>query len=428
MLAKLSWAELGGDHIWLPYAQMKTAPEPLLVESALGSIITLADGRALVDGAASWWTACHGYSHPHIIAAARAQLERMPHMMFGGLNHIPALSLAKRLAALLPGDLSRVFFSDSGSVSVEVAMKMALQYWLNRGALDRTKFVSFRNGYHGDTIATMSVCDPDEGIHKRFGRFLPQQYIATLPQTAQDMQALQTLLEMERDSIAAIVMEPLVQGVGGMKFHPPELLADIAALCQRTGHLLILDEVMTGFGRTGTMFACEQAGVTPDIICLSKALTGGTVGLAATVATTRVFEAFWSDDPMKALMHGPTFMANAFACSAANASLDLFESEPRLRQVAAIETAMREGLESCRGLPGVVDVRVKGAIGVVQLEALKDAAWLRQQLLAQDVWVRVYAYGDVVYLTPAFTIAPAELGQLLEAVNIVIHDWSRKFS
>ena len=427
MLAN-NWAGLGGDNIWLPYAQMKTAPEPLIVDSALGSIIKLADGRELIDGAASWWTSCHGYSHPHIIAAAKAQLERMPHMMFGGLNNVPALTLAKRLANILPSDLSRVFFSDSGSASVEVAMKMAVQYWLNTGVQGRTKFVSFRNGYHGDTMLAMSVCDPDEGMHKRFGNFLPQQFVVPLPDTADARQAFETLLKSERDNIAAIIMEPLVQGVGGMKFHAPELLADIAALCQREGHLLILDEVMTGFGRTGTMFACEQAGVTPDIICLSKALTGGTIGLAATVATSFIFDAFWSDDPLKALMHGPTFMANAFACAAANASLDLFESEPRLQQVAAIETALRDGLEPCRKLPGVVDVRAKGAIGVVQLEALKDAAWLRRELLARNVWVRVYAYGDVIYLTPAFTISSAELTQLIDAVNSVTSAWSKKYA
>ena len=413
-----------GSPLWRPYTQMKTVPDPLPVVGTSGSTITLADGRVLVDGIASWWTACHGYNHPHIAAAVADQLARFPHVMFGGLTHAPAETLARRLAAMLPGDLNHVFFSDSGSVAVEVAMKMAVQYWLNKGTQGRTRFVSFRDGYHGDTMATMSVCDPDEGMHRHFGDYLPAQFVMSLPDSAASRQALRDLLKRERDQIAAVIVEPLAQGAGGMKFHASEVLAALAALCREAGHLLILDEVMTGFGRTGTMFACEQAGVVPDIICLSKALTGGTMGLAATVATDAVFEAFWSEDSQAALMHGPTFMANPLACAAANASLDLFGTEPRLQQVASIAARLADGLAECRGLPGIVDVRVRGAIGVVQVRDLEDRAWLRRQFLDAGVWIRPFR--DIVYLTPAFTIDPSELDHLTGTIRTVMQGWSQR--
>ena len=402
------------NHVWLPYTQMQTASQPHEAVSTQGSLIRLRDGRELIDGIASWWTACHGYNHSHIQAALHAQIERMPHVMFGGLVHEPALRLAERLAQKTPGDLNPVFFVDSGSVAVEVAMKMAVQYHLNRGEPGRNRMVSFRHGYHGDTMACMSVCDPDESMHALFKHYLPQQIPAELPTDQGLDENLNVLLEHEKGRIAAVLIEPLVQGAGGMKFHSAEVLRRVADACQRHGVLLIADEIFVGFGRTGTLFACEQAGITPDILCLGKGLTGGALSLAATVARPHVYKAFLSDDPAKALMHGPTFMANPLACAAANASLDLFEAEPRLEQVARIETLLREGLEPCRHLPGVVDVRVKGAIGVVQLASLKHPAALREKFVEQGVWIR--PFGDIVYLTPAFTIGEDQLATLTSSI------------
>ncbi len=415
-------------HLWLPYTQMKTAPPPLVVARTRGARIELADGRVLIDGIASWWTACHGYNHPHIAEAVRRQLDRMPHVMFAGLVHEPALALADRLVALLAGQgpaprLDRVFFTESGSVAVEVAMKMAVQASLNRGRR-RTRFVSFRDGYHGDTFATMSVCDPDAGMHARFAGVLPTQIAAELPRDDAAEAALDDLLARHAHEVAAILVEPLVQGAGGMVFHPPDTLRRLRRLADRHGVLLIADEIFTGFGRTGAMFACHAAGVAPDILTLSKALTGGTLPLAATVASSEVFDAFWSDDPGAALMHGPTYMANPLACAAALASLELFDSEPRLAQVAAISAALSRGLEPCRALPGVRDVRVLGAIGVVELarppgaHGTPDLDTLRQRFVAAGVWLR--PFGRIVYLTPAFTATAAEIDALTSAVRQVL--------
>ncbi|WP_342105589.1 adenosylmethionine--8-amino-7-oxononanoate transaminase [Methylobacterium sp. SI9] len=405
-------------HLWRPYTQMRHAAPPLEAVATHGSRIVLADGRELVDGIASWWTAVHGYNHPHIAAAVADQLARMPHVMFGGLTHRPAERLAARLAALLPGDLDHVFLSDSGSVAVEVALKMAAQMWLNRGVSGRTKVLGFRGGYHGDTMGAMSVCDPEEGMHRRFGAYLPTQIFCDLPRTAAETEALDATLVAHRDTLAAVIVEPLVQGAGGMRMHPPEVLATVARLARRHGLPLIADEIFTGFGRTGSLFACAQAGIVPDILCLSKALTGGTMALAATIARTEVFEAFWSDDPAAALMHGPTFMANPLACAAANASLDLFETEPRLAQAQAIEAKLADGLEPLRRVPGVADVRVLGAIGAVQFARAPDFASLKGRLLDRGVWVR--PFGDIVYLTPALTIGTADLDRLIAAVAAVV--------
>lgn len=414
------WAALARAHLWLPYAQMKTAPPPLPVAATRGSRIVLADGRELVDGVASWWTACHGYNHPHIAAAIRRQLEAMPHVMLGGLVHEPAARLAARLARLLPGDLDHVFFAESGSVAVEVAMKMAVQAGLNRGERGRTKILSFRGGYHGDTIATMAVCDPEEGMHRLFAGLLPEHVIADLPTDEARAQALDALLGERGAEIAAILVEPLVQGAGGMRFHDAETLRRLRALADRHGVLLIFDEIFTGLGRTGAMFACERAGVTPDILTLSKALTGGTAPLSCAVASKRVFEAFWSDDPMHALMHGPTFMGHALGCAAANASLDLFESEPRLAQAEAVGAFMAKALEPLREAPAVLDVRTLGAIGVVQLAPSLSLAGLRDRFVERGCWVRPFR--DVVYLTPALNIAEEDLARLCAAMVGVIQE------
>lgn len=412
------WVAQGQPHIWLPYAQMKTATPPLPVVRSHGSRLELADGRSLIDGVASWWTACHGYNHPHIAQAVRAQLDAMPHVMFGGLTHEPALTLARRLAGMLGPGLDRVFYTDSGSVAVEVAMKMALQFWLNQGERGRSRFLAFRGGYHGDTFGTMAVCDPDEGMHSLYRGMLAEHDIVDLPRGEAELVALEAHLESHGSRLAGILVEPLVQGAGGMLLHDPEVLRRLRRLADRHGLLLIFDEIFTGFGRTGTMFAFEQAGIRPDIVTLSKALTGGTLPLAATVASSRVFEAFWSDDPSHALMHGPTFMGNALACAAANASLDLFETEPRLAQAQAISASLTAGLEPCRELPWVRDVRVLGAIGVVELDGIADRESLKRRLVEAGVWVR--PFGNVIYLTPALTIADGELASLMRAVVDVL--------
>jgi adenosylmethionine-8-amino-7-oxononanoate aminotransferase len=409
----------GLDHIWLPYTQMKTANPPLAVTETSGSRITLADGRELIDGIASWWTACHGYNHPHIRAAVEAQLAQMPHVMFGGMVHEPALTLARRLTKmLLPSGLDRVFFSDSGSVAVEVALKMAVQYWQNRGEFRRHRIVAFTGGYHGDTTGAMAVSDPEGGMHAAFRGLLPEQIVVDLPTGQASRAALETVLAARAQEIAAIIVEPLVQGAGGMRFHDAGVLKTLRELAERYELLLIFDEIFTGFGRTGAMFAFQEAGVAPDILTLSKALTGGTLPLAATIANRKVFDAFWSDDPAKALMHGPTFMANPLACAAANASLDLFEREPRLDQVAKIEAALRDGLEPCRKLLGVRDVRVKGALGVVELDRIENLNALRQRFITEGVFVR--PFGSIVYLAPAFTIAEDELSVLTAAIRRVL--------
>ena len=375
-----AWYEAGLAHVWLPYAQMKTVRAPLPVARTHGCRIVLCDGRELIDGIASWWTACHGYNHPHIRKAIEDQLALMPHIMFGGLAHEQALTLARRLAARIPGDLTRVFFSESGSVAVEIAMKMAVQFWLN------------------------------QGVGKR--------YIVELPQSEESVAAFARRLERHAEELAGIIVEPLVQGAGGMRFHTPSVLQRLRAAADRYQLLLIFDEIFTGFGRTGSLFACEQAGVVPDIMTLSKALTGGTLALAVTVARDKVFDAFWSDDPTRALLHGPTFMGNALACAAANASLDLFEREPRLRQVADIAAALEQGLAPCRGLPGVKDVRVKGAIGVVELDRIDDLEAMRARFVEEGVFVR--PFGSTIYLTPAFTIGEDELARLTAAVTKVV--------
>jgi adenosylmethionine-8-amino-7-oxononanoate aminotransferase len=412
------WYEAGLRHAWLPYAQMKTAAAPLPVIRTHGCRIVLADGRELIDGVASWWTACHGYNHPYLRAAVERQLAIMPHVMFGGLAHEQALVLARRLAALTPGDLDRVFFSESGSVAVEIAMKMAIQFWRNLGVPARRKFLAFRGGYHGDTTGAMSIGDPGAGMHKLFAPLLPAHHIIDLPLNEEAAAGFAQCLERHAGELAGIIVEPLVQGAGGMRFHDEAVLRLLRKSADRYDLLLIFDEIFTGFGRTGSLFACEAADVVPDIMTLSKALTGGMLPLAATIARKRVFDAFWSDDPARALMHGPTFMANALACAAANASLDLFEREPRLRQVATISAALEGGLAPCRGFAGVKEVRVKGAIGVVELDHIGDLYGLRARFAQEGVFIR--PFGSIVYLTPAFTIAQEELATLIGAIVKVV--------
>ena len=418
------WQGRAHEHLWLPYTQMQTAQTPIAAVATEGARIRLANGQELIDGIASWWTACHGYNHPHIRAAVIDQVTRMPHVMLGGLVNEPAVKLASRLAVLTPGDLNHVFFSESGSVSVEIAMKMAIQFWINQGHRGRTRFVCFRHGYHGDTLGAMSVCDPDEGMHSLFKGALLEQYMIDLPRTSEQRDVLEGFLHTHRNEIAGVILEPLVQGAGGMKFHSPEVLRDVRTLCNDHGHLLIADEIMTGFGRTGTMFACTQAGIVPDIMTVSKALTGGTMALAATIATDKIYQAFLGQDDSMALMHGPTYMGNALACAAANASLDIFEQEPRLLQVYEIEKHLLHALEPCKKMHGVADVRIKGAIGVVQLHELRDKAWFKQRFIEEGVWLR--PFGDIVYTTPPFIISKEELARLTSAMVKVIGEWSAR--
>ena len=408
------WQRQATDNLWPPYTQMRTTPIGLPVIEAEGVRIKLADGRTLIDGVSSWWSVCHGYRHPHIEQAVVNQLQKLPHIMLGGYQHEPAALLARRLADICPGELNHVFFTDSGSVAIEVAMKMAIQFWLNNGIKGRHKFMHFRGGYHGDTFATMAVCDPEEGMHSHFSGVLTPQILAELPINDELYERLDNQMATHADALAGLLIEPLVQGAGGMIFHSEDVLKKVADLCQKHDILLIADEIMTGLGRLGEMVACQRADVTPDIITFSKTLTGGTVPLAATIASRKIFEAFLDDDPSKALMHGPTFMGNPIGCAAALASLDLFEQEPRLDQVKAIETQLIKELEPARELPAVKDVRVCGSIGVIETTGLGDVNLLKKRFVEAGVWIR--PFGNIIYTIPPYIIGQKDLTQITSAM------------
>lgn len=412
------WLREGWPHIWLPYAQMQTAPEPLPVTGADGCELQLADGRRLVDGISAWWSVCHGYNQPHIRKAVEAQLKAFPHIMFGGLGHAPAYRLARELSAIAPDGLERVFFADSGSIAVEVAMKMALQYWRNKGETKRTKFICFSGGYHGDTFGAMAVSDRG-ALNAGFDSALTRNYVLDIPRDEYSFAEFADTVAAIRHTTAAILIEPLVQCAGGFHFHSADILSEIRRVAREHHILFIADEIATGFGRTGSMFACQEAAISPDILCVGKALTGGTLPLAATLATAQVFDAFLGEEPEKALMHGPTFMANPLACTAALASLELFAKEPRLQQVEAIEQQLWDGLKPLVNGPHIKDVRVKGAIGVVQLEGgSHDMLALRKAFIAKGVWIR--PFNDCVYLMPPFVIGEAQLAQLTGAIREVL--------
>ena len=408
------WQRQATDNLWPPYTQMRTTPIGLPVSEAEGVRIKLADGQTLIDGVSSWWSVCHGYRHPHIEQAVVNQLQKLPHIMLGGYQHEPAALLARRLADFCPGELNHVFFTDSGSVAIEVAMKMAIQFWLNNGIKGRHKFMHFRGGYHGDTFATMAVCDPEEGMHSHFSGVLTPQILAELPINDELYERLDNQMATHADALAGLLIEPLVQGAGGMIFHSEYVLKKVADLCQKHDILLIADEIMTGLGRLGEMVACQRADVTPDIITFSKTLTGGTVPLAATIASRRIFEEFLDDDPSKALMHGPTFMGNPIGCAAALASLDLFEQEPRLDQVKAIETQLVKELEPARELPAVKDVRVCGSIGVIETTGLGDVNLLKKRFVEAGIWIR--PFGNIIYTIPPYIIGQKDLTQITSAM------------
>ena len=410
-----TWFTEGYGHIWLPYAQMQTVAQPLPVIGAEGCTLTLADGRQVIDGIASWWSVCHGYQHPHIVDAITKQAGTLSHVMFAGLAHEPAYTLAARLATLT--GLERVFFAESGSVAVEVALKMALQYWRNKGEPKRTKFICFTNGYHGDTVGAMSV-SADTDFKTAYSGLTLKNYQLDLPHDEYSFAEFADTVAAIRGQVAALIMEPLVQGAGGMKFHSADILSEIRRVCRDNRILFIADEIATGFGRTGNLFACHEAAITPDIMCLGKALTGGHVPLAATLASTEVFDAFLGTEHEKALMHGPTFMATPLACAAANASLDLFEREPRLKQAEALEHQLWDGLRAFSDNAHIADVRVKGAIGVLQFKEGVDARTLRSKFIEHGAWLRPFA--DVLYLMPPLTISETELETLFGAIRAVL--------
>ena len=409
-----SWLERGERHVWRPYCQHRVAPPPLPIVGSRGTRLILADGRELVDGLASWWTAAHGYKHPHIVRRIQEQLERLPHVAFGGLAHEAAYTLAERLANALPPPLTRVFFVESGSVAVEVAVKMALQSLHNRGHRDRRRVVAFEGAYHGDTFATMALCDPATGMHRAFAGFGLDVVHLPLPVEGDGFDAAFDRIAAD---VACAVVEPLVQCAGGFRFNSPRALKRLRSACDRHGIVLVFDEIATGFHRTGRRFALLEAGVVPDIVVLGKALTGGMLPMAAAIASEAVFDAFLGEDVDKALQHGPTYMANALACAAAHASLDLFEKNDMRAAAARIEAAMREGLSQVRARRNVKDVRVRGAIGVVEMQP--GTAPPSVLFAERGVFLRPLRLGhaDFVYLMPPLVADERDMGILLGAIE-----------
>jgi adenosylmethionine-8-amino-7-oxononanoate aminotransferase len=411
---------LAAERVWHPYGALPSALPSLPVVSAEGVRLKLADGRELVDGMASWWCAIHGYRHPVLDGAIGDQLGRMAHVMFGGLTHEPALRLAERLTALAPAGLERVFFADSGSVSVEVAIKMALQFQRAQGHVGRTRLLTVRGGYHGDTAGAMAVCDPVGGMHSLFTGLLPEHVFADRPPDGFDASldegwaaSVRELAERHAGELAAVIAEPVVQGAGGMRFHSPACVRLLREVCDEHGLLLILDEIATGFGRSGAMFACEHAGVEPDVMCVGKALTGGYMTLAATLCTKTVAETV-SGGEGGGLMHGPTFMANPLACAVALASLDLLTGSDWRGRVERIEAGLRTGLAPARELAGVADVRVLGAIGVIELEAPVDIAAATAAAVARGVWLRPFR--NLIYAMPPYVIGEGDLAEVCAAM------------
>ncbi len=426
-------AAIDRDHLWHPYTACPAALPPLEVVSASGVRLRLASGRELIDGMSSWWAAIHGYNHPVLNRALAEQTAKMAHVMFGGLTHAPAAELCRRLLALTPPALDKIFFCDSGSVAVEVAIKMAIQYWHGRGRAQKQRLMTVRGGYHGDTFGAMAVCDPIGGMHTLFTDVLAQHVFAPRPESRfgqpwpgqagpagdapSDIAEFTALIAAHHHELAAVILEPIVQGAGGMRMYSAAYLAEVRALCDRYEVLLIADEIATGFGRTGRMFACEHANVVADIVCLGKALTGGYLSMAATLTTAEVADVISSAKP-GVFMHGPTFMANPLACAVASASVDLLCQSPWSERVAAIEAQLRRELEPCRHLSGVADVRVLGAIGVVEMDEPVDMGRIQPALVERGVWLR--PFGRLIYTMPPYVIDSEDLRQITSAIADVI--------
>lgn len=424
MLSTTELTDLDREHLWHPYTSF-TNPSPVFpVRRAQGVHIELTDGKKLIDGMSSWWSVLHGYNHPAINKAITDQLHQFAHVMFAGFTHEPAVKLAKTLVEITPAGLNKVFFSDSGSVAVEVALKMAIQFWYSQGETQRTTFLALKQGYHGDTFGAMGVCDPHSGMHHLFHQSISRHLFADEPSSKFDeafdersFSNFSHLLQRNRQKIAAVILEPIVQGAGGMRFYSPVFLQRVRELCNQMNVLLIADEIATGFGRTGKLFACEHANISPDIMCVGKALTGGYLTLAATLCNDKVSNGICTGKN-SIFMHGPTFMANPLACAAANASIELLLKTDWQKKVLRIEAQLKQELEACRHLPAVADVRVLGAIGVVELKAPANVAELQPKFVELGIWVR--PFGKLVYLMPPFIINEKELRQLTEGIKTVI--------